>query len=59
MKETSFMIVAKVSDVNEKSALCPISSPITIWSEERFNQIATAITELGYGIVLLPNLPQK
>lgn len=53
------MIVAKISEGNEKSALCPISSPITIWSEERFNQIVTAIDELGYGIVVIPNLPQK
>lgn len=59
MKETTCMIVAKISESDEKSALCPISSPITIWSEERFNQIVTAISELGYGIVVLPNLPQK
>lgn len=59
MKETTFMIVEKISSENEKSAMCPISSPITIWNEEHFNEIATAISNLNYGIVILPNLPAK
>lgn len=59
MNETTFMIVARISEQNEKSALCPISSPITIFNEERFNEIATAISKLGYGIVILPKLQKQ
>lgn len=59
MKETTFMIVAKISDKNEISPLCPISSPITIFNEERFNEIATAISKLGYGVLVLPQVDKK